>query len=434
MAAKLNSRAAAALITWQVIDQKKSLDSALENALQKYPNVQKDRSFVQELSYGLLRWYWPLDTMAAQLLDKPIRKKDRVIHFLLLTGLYQMAHLDTAAHAALSETVKACPQLGKGWAKNLINGCLRQYQRQPITLDKALDKNMAHPAWLAQKIMAAWPNDAGKILEANNQRAPLCLRVNTMLTQRDSYLAQLKKEGIDATNDLYSEVGIRLTDSLPVSKLPSFMDGSVSVQDTAAQLACALLEPQKGQNILDACAAPGGKTAHILEHTENLAKVTAVDISETRLNSLQQTLQRLHLNAITQAADGTKKPDWDLPENGYDRILIDAPCSGTGVIRRHPDIKHHRQIDDIGQLVDIQSALLKQLWPTLAPGGKLLYMTCSILPDENEQQIARFLSNCDDAKLLTTNHPNAFALQYGCQTLPGVHDMDGFYYCLLEKK
>lgn len=433
MAAKLNSRAAAAQIAWQVIDQNKSFDLALDQILQQEALAVQDRSFVQELSYGLLRWYWPLDKMAAQLLDKPIRNKDRVIHFVLLTGLYQLAYLDTPAHAALSETVKACQQLKKGWAKNLINGCLRQYQRQPLTPKQALDKNQSHPAWLAEKITATWPEHERAILSANNQRGPLCLRVNTMRTSQEEYLAQLQQAGIVATNDAYSVVGLRLAESLPVSKLPGFMDGVVSVQDTAAQLACTLLQPEKGHTILDACAAPGGKTAHILEHTENLAEVTAVDISEKRLESLQQTLQRLHLNAELQAADASQTLDWTLPKNGYDRILIDAPCSGTGVIRRHPDIKHHRRTDDINQLMEIQSALLKQLWPCLASGGKLLYMTCSILSDENEQQIEHFLSHCNDAKLATIKHPNALTLQYGCQTLPGVHDMDGFYYCLLEK-
>jgi 16S rRNA (cytosine967-C5)-methyltransferase len=264
------------------------------------------------------------------------------------------------------------------------------------------------------------------------------LRVNRRVNSRADYLEQLATKEISAHNDPHSEDGIVLDKPVAVSLLPGFADGAVSVQDTAAQLACSILDAKPGHAVLDACAAPGGKTAHILEYSDNKVQMHALDVVESRVQQLHATLDRLGLKASAFVADARLAPaqqetNWVLPSGGYDRILIDAPCSGLGVVRRHPDIKHHRRASDINALNDIQQRLLEQLWTLLKPGGSLLYMTCSILPSENQQRIQQFLLHQSDAGTANFFHPNALALEFGKQTLPGVHGMDGFYYCLLYK-
>lgn len=431
MSKSLNSRAAAAKISWQIIDQGRSLDSALADYAENQQPSPKDRAFVQELVYGVCRWYGELDEVAKQYLRSPIRKKDRVVHFLLLVGFYQLRKLNTAEHAALAETVGACKQLHKVWAKQLINGCLRNHQRKPA--DVADPVYQSHPQWLRDEFASAWPNHALAMMHANNQRPPMCLRVNRLRTERDEYLKRLNDIAIEAIVDPHSVDGIILKQAVGVSSLPGFDDGDCSVQDTAAQLAAAILQIEPEQVVLDACAAPGGKTAHILEHLGNTGRVHALDVSEKRCEQLTATLQRLQLQADVFCADATLPHSWPSPKNGYDRILIDAPCSGLGVIRRHPDIKHHRRPSDIEALNQTQSQLLKSLWPLLKPGGKLLYMTCSVLPSENDEQVASFIEQQPDAQLAPFDHPMAYILPHGKQTLPGVHSMDGFYYSLLSK-
>ena len=432
MAKSLNTRAAAARLSWQIIDKGQSLDASISAFFENTSYSPQDRGFIQELVYGVCRWYGELDTVAASLLRSPIRNKDRVIHFVLLVGLYQLRHLDTAEHAGVAETVSACKQLDKQWAKNVVNGCLRNYLRAPNELDKDAH-TLSHPQWIREAIKHAWPQYFDAILEGNNQRPPMCLRVNRMQHSRNDYLGQLNNIGIDALADPFSDDGIILSTPCMVTGLPGFDQGSCSVQDTAAQISADLLDAKAGMSILDACAAPGGKTAHILERCENLANMQALDISERRCEQLSSTLARLKLNSEVIQADASNSPVWKVPSKGYDRILIDAPCSGLGVIRRHPDIKHHRRPSDIDSLVGIQASLLDNLWNHLKPGGVMLYMTCSVLPRENEQQIEQFVARTNDAMLKQIQHPNALTLKYGAQTLPGVHSMDGFYYCVLQK-
>jgi 16S rRNA (cytosine967-C5)-methyltransferase len=440
MAKHLNTRAAAAKISWQIIDKGQSLDAAIASFFELHDYSPQDRGFVQELIYGVCRWYGELDAVANTLLKSPIRNKDRVVHFVLLVGLYQLRHLDTAEHAGVDETVSACKQLDKQWAKNVINGCLRNYLRAPDNSD--LDGqavNLSHPDWIKAAIKSAWPSHLDAILNANNQRPPMCLRVNRRQNSREEYLTMLKNVDISATPDPFSGDGIILDNPCAVSALPNFDEGACSVQDTAAQIAADLLLSEiniaesRELTILDACAAPGGKTAHLLERCDNAVKLDALDISERRCQQLYSTLDRLQLNADIYVADASKAPTWEPPQDGYDRILIDAPCSGLGVIRRHPDIKHHRRPSDIDTLELVQGAILDQLWSLLKPSGVLLYMTCSVLPKENEKQIIKFLKRTGDAQAIPAQHPSAQALEYGVQTLPGVHGMDGFYYCLLEK-
>ncbi len=442
MAKQLNPRAAAAKLAWQVIDHGQSLDAVLANYFeaqvdacssdQNQENANHNRGFVQELVYGVCRWYGELNVLSTHLLSKPIRNKDRVVHFVLLVGLYQLRHLQTAEHAAVAETVSACKQLNKVWAKNLINGCLRSYLRSPIEPLENVNR-VAHPEWISAAIESSWPSHAEKIFAANNQRPPMCLRVNGRQFSRDDYLEKLSQQEIDARADPFASDGVILNKACSVDQLPQFFDGACSVQDTAAQIAADLLAAQSGMSVLDACAAPGGKTAHLLERANNKLDMHALDISEHRIEQLHTSMQRLDLSANIIHADASTTPSWQLPESGYDRILIDAPCSGLGVIRRHPDIKHHRRESDIESLVQIQRDLLNNLWNTLKTGGRLLYMTCSILPAENELQMKQFVRNQNDAMLVAIKHPNALALELGSQTLTGVHNMDGFYYCLLEK-
>lgn len=443
MTKSLNTRAAAAKLSWQIIDRGQSLDAALGQYFESNDLSNQNRGFIQELVYGICRWYGSLDAMASELLKTPIRKKDRVVHYILLVGIYQLTHLETAEHAAVGETVSACKQLNKGWAKNLINGCLRNFQRSiqnapkdsnVIRIDSVENNLLSHPSWIASAIQNDWPDNVTDIMFANNQRPPMCLRVNTSRNSVNDYLSQLQNTEITARLDPYSRDGVILEQAVPVGLLPNFQDGAVSVQDTAAQLACDLLLLSKGQNVLDACAAPGGKTAHALERMNGQINMTALDVSEVRCEQLHNTLQRLNLEASVYSADASQPPTWPVPELGYDRILIDAPCSGLGVIRRHPDIKHHRTPSDIESLLSTQKAILNNLWQHLKPGGMLLYMTCSILKKENEQQISQFLASQNDAMLQEINHPNALSLNFGAQTLPGVHNMDGFYYASITKK
>lgn len=432
MPRKLNTRAAAAKLSWQIIDKGQSLDAAISSFFESSEFSPQDRGFVQELVYGVCRWYGELDAVSMSLLKSPIRNKDRVIHFVLLVGLYQLRHLETAEHAAVGETVSACKQLNKQWAKNLINGCLRNYLRDGCQLEN-IDE-LSHPQWIRDAVKKSWPIYSDAIFESNNQRPPMCIRVNTRQHSRDEYLAKLTQIGISASSDKHAVDGIILDTPCAVTALPGFDEGACSIQDTAAQISADLLAPELGMQVLDACAAPGGKTAHLLERCDNQLSMHALDISERRCEQLHSTLSRLQLDAKVIVADASATPSWEVPEDGYDRILIDAPCSGLGVIRRHPDIKHHRRPEDIDALEKVQSKLLDQLWKHLKVDGCLLYMTCSVLPRENEKQIDAFLARTNDVMLLRKAHPNALALDKGIQTLPGVHRMDGFYYCLLQKK
>ncbi|NND82604.1 MAG: 16S rRNA (cytosine(967)-C(5))-methyltransferase RsmB [Gammaproteobacteria bacterium] len=432
MARKLNTRALAARATRQIIDQGRSLDAVLPSLFEQVDLSAQNRSLLQELVYGVCRWYGELDALAGQLLRSPIRNKDRELHFLLLVGLYQLRHLDTAQHAAVAETVSGCQQLNKAWAKKLINGCLRSYLRQPPELS-ADAAHLSHPKWIAGALETAWPDYYNDIVQANNQRPPMCLRVNRRQGSRDQYLEQLHKQNFSALADPYSSDGIVLQQAAPVTALPAFAEGAVSVQDTAAQLACDLLAAQPGESVLDACAAPGGKTAHLLERHDDQLALDALDISARRCEQLQATLNRLQLDAHVVNADAADTQSWDQPDGGYDRIMIDAPCSGLGVLRRHPDIRHHRTAADVDNLVAQQQRLLHGLWPLLKPGGRMLYLTCSILPAENNDQIDAFLASHGDAMLTELSHPSALVLSHGVQTLPGVHEMDGFFYSALTK-
>jgi len=432
----MNIRALAARILVDVNVRGASLTDALLARLNSLPDI-KDQALVQEICYGVCRWWWRLDAVLSLLLEKPLKDKDADIKHLMMIGLYQLEYMRVPDHAAVAETVAACVALKKAWSKNLVNAVLRNYQRQSEQLLARLRDNpvaeFSHPQWFINAIKTGWPQRWQTILQENNARPPMVLRVNLLKTQRPDYMNQLTAAGIKSHAVAYNNCGIILDQPQPVSQLPGFQDGLVSVQDGAAQLAAALLQLAPRQRVLDVCAAPGGKTAHILESQPALKELVAVDIDTERLEKVSDNLQRLGLTAHVVAGDGQKPEQW-WDGDTFDRILLDAPCSATGVIRRHPDIKQLRKPADIQRLVENQQDVLRAVWPLLKSGGMILYATCSVMPQENEQQIRDFLHAQPDARHVNINKSWGIALEYGRQVLPGQDKMDGFYYACLTKQ
>ncbi len=413
------------------------LDTALAQSLATLPDRQKtDAALIQEMAYGVLRWFHQLDAVAALFLDKPLKTKDRDIHLLLLIGLYQLRHMRVARHAAVTETVEAAAALKKIWAKNFLNACLRSYLREEARAQAAVaarpSASFSHPDWLIDEIRRDWPEDWGEILAANNERPPMVLRVNRRRQSREQYLARLAEAGIAAKALPLADTAVLLDKPVAVNDLPGFAQGDVSVQDAAAQFTAALLDAQPGERVLDACAAPGGKTGHLLEYTPGLAELVALDKEPARVALIEENFARLGLNVKTMTGDAANPDSW-WDGRPFDRILADVPCSATGVIRRHPDIKLRRRPEDLPKLVAAQARLLEGLWPLLKAGGKLLYVTCSILSEENEKQLAAFLVRHPEARE-TALPPNAGrARTIGRQILPGERGMDGFYYACIGK-
>ena len=419
----------------RVLDQGESLGSLLGAQLARLDDP-RQRALAQELAFGTLRWSYRLEALLARLLRKPLKKKDRDLHALLLVGLYQLLILEMPAHAAVSETVEVARQLGKNWAAGMVNGVLRNAQRQSSALFKAIEATAAarwsHPDWWIERLQQDWPENWQQILEAGNQRPPMMLRVNRLQVAREDYLQQLRAAGIEAIPLPFPESAIRLQQPVAVDSLPGFREGRVSVQDGAAQLCASLLDLQAGQRVLDACAAPGGKTGHILESAPQLECLLAIDVDETRLQKVRENLQRLHLDADLLAGDaGDPRSWWD--GKPFDRILLDAPCSASGVVRRHPDIKLLRRPADLRSLSQQQQRLLDALWPLLASGGMLLYVSCSVFRQENSDNLRVFLDRHADASELPLQAEWGKVLPVGRQLLPGEHEMDGFYFACLTK-
>ncbi|WP_110708324.1 16S rRNA (cytosine(967)-C(5))-methyltransferase RsmB [Salinicola sp. CR57] len=437
-----DTRAFAARLLVPVLDGKGSL-SSLDADLAASVIKERDRGFVKALCYGVCRAHPRLDALSGQLLRQPMKQRDTDIQALLLIGLYQLLHMRVPPHAAVSETAGAARALGKAWATKVLNGCLRRFQRESVALQAKVDKDapvaLWHPAWLLLEFRDAWPDDWRAICAANNDAGPMTLRVNRRRVTREAYLKRLETAGLDALPCEFAADGVRLTTACDVSQLPGFADGDVSVQDESAQLCADLLAPALAgdttRRVLDACSAPGGKSAHLLERFDT--ELTALDIDPTRLKRVSSTLQRLGLEARLHAADaGRAEADSDWWDGQpFDAILLDAPCSGTGVIRRHPDIKLTRRHSDIAELAALQSRLLDTLWSKLAPGGVLLYATCSVLPAENEAQIDAFLArtpeaNADMPRELDWGRPSG----HGQQLLPTPAGHDGFFYARLRKR
>lgn len=430
----MDARAAAAKAVFEVLDGGRSLSTALPAWLER-TEPREDRPLTQELAYGALRWQPRLALMLQALLARPLRGKDHDLWALLLVGAYQLSHTAIPPHAAVTETVNATGALDKEWARGLVNGVLRNYLRRRDALAAAADGSdegrWAHPQWLKDAIAGSWPGHWEAVLEADNARPPLTLRVNCRRLSRADYLAALAAHGLSGTAVAHTEAGVVLHPPLPVTELPGYDQGWFSVQDGAAQLAAPLLQPRPGERILDACCAPGGKTAHLLELCPDSA-VTALDQSPRRLAQVRDTLRRLGLSAAVTAGDAATPADW-WDGQPYDRILLDTPCSATGVIRRHPDIKALRRACDIAALAARQRRLLEALWPLLRAGGVLLYTTCSVLTAENRDRVREFMSAHPDAREDPIAAAWGHAAAPGRQVLSGEDDMDGFYFARLIK-
>ncbi len=429
----MNSRLVAARVLTRVLKQGQSLTVALDSVFKETEPAQ-EQAFIQALCFGVCRYYFQLDFIARQLLNKPLRNKDTEIKALILIGLYQLKYMRVKPHAAVSETVAAAGK--KIWAKSLLNAVLRKYQREQTAIDILAEKDQmastSHPDWLVKQIKASWPEQAEQIIQANNQQPPMVLRVNQARLGRDDYIKQLAAAGIEGLELPLCLSAIKLKQAVTVDKLPGFADGLVSVQDSAAQLAAGLLSLKTGQRVLDICAAPGGKTAHILEQPVELTELWAIDIDQLRLQRVEENLKRLKLHAKLLTADAAKPELW-WDGRLFDRILLDAPCSALGVIRRHPDIKLLRREEDIAALQELQQAILKACWQMLAPGGLLVYATCSILKQENENQILQFLTEHDDAQEQEIVADWGIKRPAGRQVLTGDQAMDGFYYACVKK-
>ncbi len=426
-------RAIAARVLAAVITEGRSLSVSLPEQLAGLSDP-KDRALAQEICYGVLRFLPRLDDWLGRLCTRPMERQDPVVLALLRAGLYQAGWLRVPPHAAVAATAEACRRLKKPWAVPLVNAVLRRFLAgaEAFLDHPSCDSaRLAHPEWLLSAFRSAWPGDWEAIATANNEIPPMAIRVNARRMSRDVYLSELRAAGILATPASHADQGLLLASPMEATALPGFGAGAVSVQDTAAQLAAPLLDVRSDHRVLDACAAPGGKTAHLLEIAP-AARLVALDKDPGRLASVSSTLERLGLRAEVKTGDAAD-PDTFRDRLPFDRILLDAPCSGTGVIRRHPDIKVLRRPSDIARTAEEQSRLLECLWPLLAPGGKLLYATCSILPEENAQRIEAFLAAHRDARLIPIEAPWGRDTGAGRQILPGEDGMDGFFYALLRK-
>ncbi len=432
------TRAAAARVVDAVTSEGQSLDAAIAaHELQLPPG---ERPLLRMLAYGTLRHHWRLQEWIGALVNRPLKQRDSVINALLATGLYQLCDTRIPDHAAVSQTVEAVRQLRRPKLAGLVNACLRRFRREELAERPARgdESRFNHPQWLIDRLRRDWPDDADAILDANNRRAPMWLRVNASRGTAAEYKGRLAAEGIESTLLAGIPDAICLGDPQRVDDLPGFADGDVSVQDAAAQVAARWLMHGEPRRVLDACAAPGGKSGHVLELGAGSVDLTAVDNDATRLERVRDNHARIGMDATIVLGDASKPGEW-WDGAPYDAVLLDAPCSASGVIRRHPDIKLLRRDADIAALGDLQSGILQSLWPLVAPGGRLLYVTCSVLAAENDDVVKTFLDAHDDAaedSVLPNNNIRDLMRKKACgyQVLPGTADLDGFYYACFVKK
>lgn len=439
MSRSASVRARAARIVAQVITSGRSLDPLL--AAERTDTAQ-ERGLLRSLCYDSIRWYLRLDALLRRLLTRgQVLTPD--VHALCIVGLCQLIHTDIPAHAVVDETVNATRALKQPRAAGLVNAVLRRWQREGAALAAAVDRDeavrTAHPAWLVDALRADWGDRAAAMLTSNNERPPFWLRVNRCRTTGSDYRRQLEAAGVEIADRQFDDEALMLVQPLDVAELPGFAEGQVSVQDAAAQLAARLLAPRAGDRVLDACAAPGGKTGHLLELQPQVQELVALDVSRERLQRVHENLQRLGLSATVLAADAARPQDW-WDGRSFDRILLDVPCSATGVIRRHPDIKLLRRPADIAALAQRQAELLRMMWSVLSPGGRLLYASCSVLRRETIQVVGEFLESTSQARDVTADTLHTLGLSQlattsapGCAIATGTAGMDGFYYACLEK-
>lgn len=428
------ARAGAARALAGVTSAGQSLRAALAPELDRLPDS-RDRALLEAMLFASLRGLRRYEAALARLMDRPLPRKLSQIRALLLVGMAQLDALGMPDYAVISATAESARTLGQPRHVGLVNAVLRRFARERIVLLAAIDADPAlahsHPAWLLRDLQQAYGDETPAILQANLSEAPLWLRVNRRQCSRDEYRARLHEQGIETDILDYLPDALRCAHRMAPASLPGWKDGWVSVQDGAAQAVAEALDCQPGERVLDACAAPGGKTAHLLERAGGDLQLHAVERDPSRITRMQENLRRLALSATLHTADATESAWWD--GQPFDRILLDAPCSATGIIRRQPDILLHRRERDISAVLQEQQRLLDTLWPMLRPGGRLVYATCSVLPDENARQIDAFLSRHSDARALPAPLPLGRAQGGGFQRLPGEDGMDGFFVALLER-
>ncbi len=434
--AKVSAARSASLKALKQVFNGQSLSAVQVHTTDKLEDA-RDRGLANEIVNGVLRWRWRLEFFISSLLNKPLKPKDIDVQLVLLMALYELDECRTPDYAVINESVELVRKSGKKWASGLVNAVLRNFTREKEKLISSIKDGVvlySHPAWLLEKIKADWPQHWQQILAANNQRPAFCLRVNQLLYSVSQYQQLLTEDGLASSTVELADFALKLEHGVDVRLLPGFAEGAVSVQDAGAQLVAELLDVYEADRVLDLCAAPGGKTCHILERHSSITGLIAVELEEKRMLRVSENLQRLKLEsrAALIVADARDARQWWNGEK-FNRILIDAPCSASGVIRRHPDIKTLRRESDIEPLVELQSDILQSAWQMLEDGGELLYVTCSVFKDENQNQIQNFLSAHDNATEVKIEADWGKSCDYGRQLFPGEQDADGFYYCRLKK-
>jgi 16S rRNA (cytosine967-C5)-methyltransferase len=422
-----NARGYAAELLHGVAFEGHSLDRTLSEA----SPVERDRTLVHELTIGAVRHFYSLSEEISSRLLTPLKPRDSILFCLLLVGAYQLRHMRIPTYASVNETVNATRQIGRPWARGLVNQILRRVASEGLIQATSEEAEFDHPAWIIERVRECYPNMWRAILATSLTRAPLSLRVNTARTDVTHQLNSLLSAGVSAHCALPEEC-IVLESPTPAGSLPGFDQGLVSVQDSGAMRAAHILAPTKGERVLDACAAPGGKAMHMLERVPGL-DLTALDLDADRCAQIRSECARLEFDpGLVIQGDATKQDWWDGEQ--FDALLLDAPCSGTGTLRRHPDIKLLKRESDLVQYQNIQVHLLDNLWSVLKAGGRLLYCTCSILSVENDDVIERFLASRDDADIETISGNWGLAKRFGRQLLPEPGGADGFYYAMIKKR
>lgn len=430
---KIDTRALAAKGLAEVALRGASLRDVMERLAPRLPDP-RDRALLMALLSEGARWWLRFDAAIDGLLEKSLRHKDPAVHALLVLGLVQLEILELQDYAAVAATVEAVRALKRPQLAGLVNAVLRRWQRERDGLMARLDAKPqtrhAHPAWLATALQSDWPAHADAVMAADNREPPLMLRVNRQRSERDALARQLRDAGYAVTEHSWLADALLLPHSTDVTRMPGFDDGLFAVQDGAAQVAADLADLHDGLRVLDACAAPGGKACHLLERAR--IDLTALEFDAKRAERIRQNLMRLRLNAKVVIGDAGAPKGW-WKGQPFDRILIDAPCSATGVLRRRPDVRLHRRESDIAAMHAQQRRILDALWPLLAPGGRLVYITCSVLRSENEAIVGELLATRPDASAVSFTLPAGQAAGVGWQILPGDGDLDGMYYAVLHK-
>ncbi len=427
-----NSRQVALQILLQVVVQGKSLDAVFESDWYQGLVMQdRDLAFARELANGVCRWYFLLKKITTTYLKKPLRNKDQDIELIVLLGIYQLLVLQTDEHAAVNETVQLAVKRKKSWARGMVNGVLRNVIRSGEKLVN-YDDALSYADWMQDMIRNDWGDQAASVLSAGNQRAPMTLRFDSSRLTAEEAIHRLAAAGIESSRHEQVNSAVVLERPVAVKQIPGFETGLFSVQDAAAQLAAPLLSVHPGARVLDACAAPGGKGLHLKQLVGDI-ELDLLDVSEPRLSRVSDNFARAGLQARLLLGDASQPDSW-WSEQAYDYILADVPCSGSGVIRRHPDIKLHRKRQDVLRLCDSQRKILRALWSILKPGGSMLYSTCSIFTDENESQVLAFMNEHSDCREIPLDNCQwGQRCEAGYRITPGSHGMDGFFYARLQK-